>query len=133
MKLEKIIKAQRQFVKARRWEKFHSPKNIVMALAGEVGELIELFQWLTEKQSRELRVDKGLKTKVEHEIADIFFYLCRLSDLLEIDLERAFWTKLEISSRKYPVKLAKGSARKYTDLALALERGRERKERKLSP
>ncbi len=104
-----------------------------MALAGEVGELIELFQWLTEKQSRELRVDKGLKTKVEHEIADIFFYLCRLSDLLEIDLERAFWTKLEISSRKYPVKLAKGSARKYTDLALALERGRERKERKLSP
>ena len=114
MNLKKIVAAQRQFVRERRWEKFHSPKNIVMALSGEVGELIELFQWLTEKKSKRLK--GSAKGQVENEIADIFYYLLRLCDLLEIDLEKAFWEKLDISRKKYPVELARGSARKYTEL-----------------
>ena len=97
------------FAKERDWDQFHSPKNLVMALTSEVGELNELFQWLTEEQSKNLNNDE-----VKQEIADIFIYLVRLSDKLDIDIEEAIKEKIEISAKKYPIDLAKGNAIKYT-------------------
>ena len=71
------------FARARDWEQFHSPKNLSMALAGECGELLEHFQWLTEAQSTALSPEK--RRAVAHELADILIYLIRLCERLEID------------------------------------------------
>lgn len=114
--MSKVQAFQREFVKARDWEKFHSPKNLVMALAGEAGELLEIFQWLSEAESRELMKDEKKALMVRHEIADIFYYLSRLTDLLGVDLEAAFWEKAKVNEERYPADRVKGTARKYTEL-----------------
>ena len=74
----------RRFATDRDWDKFHSPKNLVMALSAECGELIEHFQWLTEEQSRNLNSE--VRQEVGTEIADVFIYLIRLGQVLELDL-----------------------------------------------
>ncbi len=102
----------RQFAADRDWEKFHSPKNISMALSVEVAEIVEHFQWLTEQQSRELDNDK--KGEVSQELADAFIYLVRLADQLDIDLLAAADQKLQINEAKYPADRVRGSSKKYT-------------------
>ena len=103
----------RQFAADRDWEKFHSPKNISMALSVEVAEIVEHFQWLTEQQSRELDRDK--KGEVSQELADAFIYLVRLADQLDIDLLAAAEHKLEFNEIKYPADQVRGSSKKYTE------------------
>jgi NTP pyrophosphatase (non-canonical NTP hydrolase) len=102
----------RTFTAERDWEQFHSPKNLAMALAGEAGELLEIFQWLTEDQSRDLSDDD--RARVTAEIADVLIYLVRLADVLEIELPAAVDDKLAANQGKYPVELAKGNATKYS-------------------
>ena len=109
MNIKEIQDKLARFAEERDWNQFLSPKNLVMALASEVGELNELFQWLTEEQSN--NVDKD---EVRQEIADIIIYLLRLSDMLDIDIEEAVKEKIEINAKKYPVDLAKGNAIKYS-------------------
>ena len=100
----------------REWQKFHTPKNLVMALGGEAGELLELFQWLSENEAKNIMNDANKKEQTQDELADIFTYLIRLCDILDVDLEAAFWKKIEKTEKKYPIELAKGNAKKYTDL-----------------
>jgi NTP pyrophosphatase (non-canonical NTP hydrolase) len=102
-----------QFAADRDWDQFHSPKNLSMALAGEAGELLEIFQWLTEEESRNL--DERTLAAASQEIADVAIHLLRLSDKLGIDLESAISDKIDLNARKYPIELARGSARKYRD------------------
>lgn len=52
MAIEKLKLKLRKFAKERNWDQFHSPKNPSMALAGETGELLELFQWLKEEETK---------------------------------------------------------------------------------
>ena len=99
-----------EFARLRDWEQFHSPKNLAMALAGESGELLEHFQWLTERQSAELPAEK--KQAVAHELADILIYLIRLSERLDIDLVAAAWEKVEINETRYPADRVRGDARR---------------------
>ncbi|MBD7960920.1 nucleotide pyrophosphohydrolase [Comamonas avium] len=106
----------RKFAADRNWGQFHSPKNLVMALTGEVGELTELFQWLTEDESRNVCKDATASVKVEQELADVMLYLIRLSDVLGVDLNRAVSSKLKINAEKYPVGRAYGSSKKYDEL-----------------
>ncbi len=108
MNIKEIQDKLARFAADRDWDQFHSPKNLVMALTSEVGELNELFQWLTEDQSK--NVDKD---EMRQEIADIFIYLLRLSDKLDIDIEEAVRGKIEINAKKYPIDLSKGNAIKY--------------------
>jgi len=110
------IECLRQFARERDWEQFHTPKNLVMALAGEVGELTELFQWLTPDQSLNIMQELPKAEAVRDELADIFSYCLRLADILGVDLEAAFTAKLAKNAGKYPVHLAKGNAAKYTEL-----------------
>ena len=114
--LAAVERFQREFAAAREWEQFHTPKNLAMALAGEAGELLELFQWLTPEQS--VRITDTVKGKeaVEHELADVLGYIIRLADVLGVDLVQALWTKLRLNGEKYPVAQAKGHARKYSEL-----------------
>jgi NTP pyrophosphatase (non-canonical NTP hydrolase) len=104
----------REFADARDWNQFHSPKNLAMALAAESGELLEIFQWLTEEQSRAL--DAKAQARATEEIADILLYLVRLGDQLGIDPVAAARNKLVENDRKYPVEKARGKATKYTEL-----------------
>ena len=103
----------REFSRARAWEPYHTPKNLVMALSVEVSELLEPFQWLTAEQSRELSAAQH--EMVRQEIADVLIYLTRLADLLDIDLLDAAADKLALNARKYPVDKAQGNALKYSD------------------
>ncbi len=103
----------RQFVAEREWEQFHSPKNLVSALAVEAAELMEPFQWLTTEQSYNLPEPK--RTAVAEEIADVLIYLVRLSDVLGIDPVAAAYQKLEKNREKYPVELVRGKALKYSE------------------
>jgi dCTP diphosphatase len=105
----------REFAEARAWERFHTPKNLVMALSVEASELLEPFQWLTAEQSHQLSAEQH--EAVRQEIADVLIYLTRLADLLDIDLLDAAADKLAINARKYPVEKARGNALKYSDLS----------------
>lgn len=102
----------RGFAEKRDWQQFHTPKNLAMALAGEVGELIAEFQWLTPEQSAAVMADPEAGSRVRAEIGDVMIYLTRLADVLGIDLVEAARTKLVDSARRYPVEQARGSAAK---------------------
>jgi dCTP diphosphatase len=112
--IEGIRQSLRRFAAARDWDQFHSPKNLAIAVSVEAGELLEHFQWLTPEQSAQLS-DSQL-AKVRLELADVLLYLVSLSDKLGVDLVASTFEKLEINAKKYPVELAKGSAKKYTEL-----------------
>jgi len=102
------------FAIERDWAQFHNPKNLVMALAGEVGELTEHFQWLTPDQSERLSAET--LAEVELEIADVLLFLVRLADRLGVDPVQAARRKLELNAKRYPVDKARGKATKYDKL-----------------
>jgi NTP pyrophosphatase (non-canonical NTP hydrolase) len=108
--LDELRERLRAFARARDWEQFHSPKNLSMALIVEAAELVEHFQWLTEAQSTGL--DPKTFRAVEEEVADVFIYLVRLSDLLGIDLLDAAKRKIALNEQKYPADQVRGSAKK---------------------
>ncbi len=113
--LESLKLKLREFAAERDWDQFHSPKNFAMALIVEAAEIVEHFQWLTEAQSYDL--PEATRAEVRHELADVFLYLIRLADKLDVDLLAAAEEKIALNARKYPVEKARGRADKYTRLA----------------
>ena len=111
MDLEKIKKIIREFASERNWDKYHTPKNLSMALSVEASELVEIFQWLTQEESK--NIDPKDIQSVKDEVADILIYLIRIADKLDIDLEEAILEKIKKNSEKYPVELSKDNAVKY--------------------
>jgi len=105
----------RAFAAERMWEQFHDPKNLVMALTGEVGELNEIFQWLTPEESKSAMRDPQRAEAVRDELADIFYYVLRLADVLDLELLEASEAKLTKNERRYPVAKSRGSTMKYTE------------------
>jgi len=105
-----------EFTRERNWDQFHSPRNLLLALVGEVGELSEIFKWKGE-------VPKGLpdwnaaeKEHLGEELSDVLLYLVRLADICEVDLGEAALRKVKKNGLKYPVERCKGSSKKYTHL-----------------
>jgi NTP pyrophosphatase (non-canonical NTP hydrolase) len=111
--LDELAARLAEFARERDWDQFHSPKNLAMALAGEVGELLEHFQWLSEAQSGDLPPD--VKDAVALEMADVLLYLVRLADRLGVDLAAAADRKIGLNAAKYPPDAVRGSARKHRD------------------
>jgi len=99
--LEDLARRLRGFASARDWEQFHTPKNLAMALAGEVGELLEVFQWLTPQQSAAVLSGERAHD-VEDELADVLIYLVRLADVLGVDLLAAADAKVERNEHRFP-------------------------------
>jgi dCTP diphosphatase len=114
--IAEVQKILRDFVVERSWEKFHTPKNLVLALIGEVGELAEHFQWLSDSEALKAKEDPDWRKKVGYEIADVCSYLFRLADVLQIDMDQVIREKILINGQKYPVELSRGSAVKYDKL-----------------
>ena len=112
--LESLREQLNDFAAARDWDQFHSPKNLAMALAAEAGELLEVFQWLTEDESRALPPEK--LAAASEEVADILLYLVRLSGKLGIDPLAAAQAKLRTNEARYPADKARGNSRKYNEL-----------------
>lgn len=113
--LDTLRQRIRAFAEARAWERYHTPKNLVMALSVETAELLEPFQWLTPEESQHL--SPAQREAVRQEIADVLIYLTRLADLLDVDLLEAAADKLAINARKYPVDKARGNALKSTEFS----------------
>lgn len=109
-RLECLRTALRAFAAERDWEQFHSPKNLAMALSGEVGELIAHFQWLSEEGSRSL--PPAQQAEVAAELADVLLYLVRLADVLGIDLADAARRKMALNATRFPVQQVRGKASK---------------------
>ena len=99
--LEELMTQIREFAKSRDWEKFHTPKNLAMAIAGEAGELAAEFQWLTSDESDlgALSVEKLRDIRLE--MADVQIYLLRLADVLKIDISDAVSEKIEINESRF--------------------------------
>ncbi|MBU39427.1 MAG: nucleotide pyrophosphohydrolase [Acidimicrobiaceae bacterium] len=112
MNLNKINEEIIKFSEERNWSKFHTPKNLSMALSVEASELLEIFQW--QKQSDYKTLKKEMKENIEDEVSDIFYYLLRICQKLNIDIEKAFIKKMEKNRKKYPVEkfMGKSTSRK---------------------
>ena len=111
----KTLSAQlARFAAARDWDQFHNPKNLAMALAGESGEVLEHFQWLTPDQAANLPA--ATRAEVALECADVLLFLLRLAAKLDIDLAAEARKKMLLNARKYPVARSRGKAAKYNRL-----------------
>ncbi|CAH2052312.1 unnamed protein product [Thlaspi arvense] len=102
--LESLSKKMDDFAKARDWEKYHSPRNLLLAMVGEVGELSEIFQWKGEVARGLPDWEEEEKVHLGEELSDVLLYLVRLSDACGVDLGKAALRKLELNAIKYPVK-----------------------------
>ncbi len=91
----------KKFADARDWEQFHTPKNLSMAVAGEAGELVAEFQWLTAEQSLRSNMSPEKFKDVELEIADVAIYLIRLADILGIDVAEVVLKKIAINESRF--------------------------------
>ena len=100
MDLRKLQDRLQAFADSRDWNPFHSPKNLAMALSVEAAELVEIFQWLTEAQSRDLSAVQ--RVALADEIADVQIYLLRLADMANVDIEAAVEQKINKNALKYP-------------------------------
>lgn len=98
--VEELRDALRIFCTARDWHRYHTPKNLVMALSVETAELVEHFQWDTPEAYREMNTEK--RAAVADEIADVLIYLTELADVLKIDMMDATRLKLIKNAQKYP-------------------------------
>src|SRR5687767_8764560 len=90
------------FLAARDWRRFHTPKNLAMALTGEVGELVEILQWLTPQEAEHAGSDPDLRPRLEDELADVLIYLTSLAKALDIDLLDVAITKVARNEQRFP-------------------------------
>jgi dCTP diphosphatase len=118
MSIQDLRDKLRVFADERDWDQYHTPRNLMLAMTGEVGELAELMQWKSDDEVIRLAVsdrNEDYRTKLQHEIADVLSYLIMLSDKLDIDPHSALTEKIIHNSLKYPVSKFKGSAKKYNE------------------
>jgi NTP pyrophosphatase (non-canonical NTP hydrolase) len=111
-KTVKDLKAHvKKFVKARKWEKYHNPKNLAEAICIEAAELLEIFQWSTVEEVSFWKNNPSKLNSIKEELADVLIYCLSMANTLDIDLSEAILEKLEKNNIKYPVKKYLGQAR----------------------
>ena len=115
MNTEKIQQLINNFVSERDWDKYHTPKNVAIALSVEVSELLEIFQWMTDQEISKIDKTSHKFNKIKDEFADSMVYLLRFADLLDIDIEQAVLDKLSKNIAKYPAEISKGNFVKYNE------------------
>ncbi|KAH9525540.1 dCTP pyrophosphatase 1 [Bulinus truncatus] len=115
LSLEDIRKMNEKFIKERNWDQFHSPRNVLLAMVGEMGELSEIFQWKGEVSEGLPELTEDERNHVGEEISDILLYLVDFACRCHIDLPKALIAKVAANAKKYPVDKAYGQANKYTD------------------
>ena len=115
--LKELTRRLIAFRDAREWKQFHTLKNLLISLALEAAEALELAQWKTDEElEAALEGDAKLRARLEEECADVLLYLLLIAEKAGIDLVQAAARKMELNARKYPVEKAKGRADKYHEL-----------------
>lgn len=112
---EDVLHQISAFNKERDWSRFHTPRNLVLALVGEVGELAELIQWVPDGQMPEWVSEKDHRTRLEHEIADVLIYALQLAGALGLDPAQIIESKIRLNATKYPAEKFRSSSRKYNE------------------
>ena len=102
MSIREIQSALARFAEERNWELSHTPNSLLVARAGEAGELLDLFQWLTPEESATVMDDADRREAVLMELGDVFQYLLRLADVLGVDIEQATWDLIRRNSERFP-------------------------------
>jgi len=115
MEISELQSRLQIFAEDRDWDPFHSLKNLVLALVGEVGELAELLQWVDDSKIGEF-LDSGGRVRLGDEVVDVLLYLLRFADKAGLDINAAVISKLKLNAEKYPIEKSKGSAKKYNEL-----------------
>ena len=116
---DSIAKLQAQikvFSEERDWDKFHTPKNLIMAATSEMGELAEVLQWKSDDEVIEYLSSQSGKDRISEEIADVAIYLIRLCQKINIDFIEAIQSKISINDSKYPAEKSRGKSKKYNEL-----------------
>jgi NTP pyrophosphatase (non-canonical NTP hydrolase) len=113
---QNILSKIKHFRDERDWKKFHNPKDMAEGIVIEASELLELFLWKTQEESKKFAKNKKNLEEIADEIADILYFTLELADDLGIDIEKAVLNKLKKSAKKYPIAKSKGKAIKYTKL-----------------
>ncbi len=106
--IEEILNELRRFNQDRDWDQFHNGKDLAIAISLESAELLEAFLW---KSPENVLVDK-----VREELADVLNYAFQMADKYGLDIKEIMLSKIKKNAEKYPVSMAKGSAKKYTEL-----------------
>lgn len=112
--LKSLITKIKNFRDKRNWRQFHTPRNLAESLVLEAAEVLEYFQWKSEKEA--INHLKTHKAEFAYELADVLNYLILLADSTGIKLDKALESKLKLNDKKYPVRKSKGLAKKYTEL-----------------
>jgi dCTP diphosphatase len=115
LKLEDVRKMMHEFSDERDWHQYHTPRNLMLALTGEVGELAEVFQWKGEVEPYLPEFTDDEKRHLGEELADVQLYLVRLADRCGVDLSAAVTDKMQKNRAKYPADKVKGSSKKYNE------------------
>jgi len=102
IEIETLAARLKQFADARDWEKFHTPKNLAIALSVEVSELAEIFQWLTPEESAGVMESVKNADAVRDELADVMIYLTRIASILGIDLIQEANAKIDRNEVRFP-------------------------------
>ncbi len=103
MELNKITRILIEFRDKRDWKNYHTPKNLAISIAVEVGELLELFQWKSDDEIQKLLKDDDFKIRVGEEVSDVLIYLLTLAHECGVDIEKAVTEKIKKNEEKYPV------------------------------
>lgn len=99
-----------EFARVRRWGKYHTPKNLAMAMVKEAAEVVEIFQWLSPAQAKSLT--SAQRKHLAEELADTYVYLSKIADAFDIDLIEAAITKMDKNELKYPAHRNRGRIEK---------------------
>jgi NTP pyrophosphatase (non-canonical NTP hydrolase) len=113
MNQNELIKQIRTFCEERDWDQFHRLKDLSIGLSTESNELLQLFRFKDEAQCVEIL--KSQPDKITHELADVYYYLLRIADLYDIDLNQALEDKMKLNEQKYPTSKVKGLNLKYDE------------------
>lgn len=115
--LSSIEDAVEEFVRVRDWQKFHSVKNLVLALVSEIGEVADVIRWKTDDEVQHFLAMEDGRKRLGEELADVFIFLIRTAQMAGIDLSSATLQKIALNDENYPVDLSKGNAQKHDELA----------------
>ena len=111
--LRELSAKVRSFAESRDWSRFHSPRNLAMALTVEAAELLELYLWCEDDGPQPLPPQR--RPRVADEAADVLICLLNFCDRADIDLAAAMEAKLERAAEKYPADRVRGQALKYDE------------------
>lgn len=114
--LYQLVEKVRAFCEKREWNQFHSPKELAIGLSTESNELLALFRFKTKEQMEEMLRKESKREAISEELADVFFFLLRFSQMYGFDLEECLEDKLEKNEKKYPLEKTIGKNTKYNEL-----------------